>query len=153
MNIEHHSGNYSCCTISLLQSPECIKVQHFEGQRQNFFWDPRPHSHWRGVYPPQTPSCRRGASIRVSSVFDARPPPLQFLTSLRLCSPQAQALRASSLARPRNIDFVPTPLGICSSLCMSIGAAAPLRGTEHFFGQSLNFLFSSQQPKIQKICI
>jgi len=79
--------------------------------------------------------------------------PLQFLTSLRLCSPQAQALRASSLARPRNIDFVPTPLGICSSLCMSIGAAAPLRGTEHFFGQSLNFLFSSQQPKIQKICI
>ena len=37
--------DYSCCTISLLQSPECIKVQHFEGQHRKIFLGPQTHTH------------------------------------------------------------------------------------------------------------
>jgi len=64
----------------------------------------------KSIPPPQTHSRRRGASECLT-----RPPP-QFLTSLLLCSPPGSgclALRAWSSPRPRNIDFVPTPLAFC----------------------------------------
>jgi len=81
---EHH--DYSCCTISLLQSPEYIEVQHFEGQNRIFFWGSRPQTHWRGGYPLPRPHSRwRLRCLDHSSAFGTRSTaPSPFLRSLRL---------------------------------------------------------------------
>jgi len=34
--------DYTFCTICPPHSPECIKVQHFEGKNRFFFWGPGP---------------------------------------------------------------------------------------------------------------
>ena len=66
------------CTISLLQSSECIKVQHFEEQHRNFFLGPRFHPTGEGIPLPVSPDPTPvGAEVGLHSALDW---PQQFFT-------------------------------------------------------------------------
>ena len=92
---EHHSGNYSCCTTYLLQSPECIKFNISKDKAKKFFWGPRPHPHCRGVY--QAPSARCLHSSVFKCLRHSTAPPTIFNKFTPMLTPTAQAAQPFGL--------------------------------------------------------